>query len=289
MHPVNWRFRALAMTLVLAAVSASHAQTAQQVPGDLNVAGSLNLRDFSVRGGGVLEVPQQVRFQHGGTSAPLPPTRGRVRAQPGGNFEIQGLGDYYRSALDIYPTTGKKPDMDALAELTIHRIMPTNEGHEMLSVSALADSQSRFGVIVEAHGQGRIKPLDFQMIQGGLLAVDKAVVPFYAIAMRMKTDGTMQFSPVRSPSSPGPVDAISLERDNPGADGNFASDYLRFTAKRIGSVSSQSDWRTSVQLPGARIGAYIRKPRTWPELSGKNEGDEFRGHRASDPRRWRHP
>jgi hypothetical protein len=130
--------------------------------------------------------------------------------------------------------------------------MPSNEGHEMLSLSGLADSQNRFGVIVEAHGKGKVKPLDFQMIQGGLLAVDQAIAPFYAIAMRMKTDGTMQFSPMRSPSSPAPVDAISLERDNPGADGNFSSDYLRFTAKRMGAARSLSDWRTSVQVPGTQ-------------------------------------
>lgn len=246
------RSLSLVATLLAASVAPARAQVSEQVTGDLNILGNLNLRDFAIRGGGVLEIPDQVRLQRGGTSDPLPPTSGLVRAQPGGNFEILPLGDYYRSALDIYPTMGKKPDMDALAELTIHRIMPSNDGHEMLSISGLADSQSRFGVIVEAHGTGRVKPLDFQMIQGGLLDVDKAVVPFYAIAMRMKTDGTMQFSPLRSEGSQAPVDAISIERDNPGADGNFPSDYLRFTAKRMGSAGSQSDWRTSVQVAGAQ-------------------------------------
>jgi hypothetical protein len=174
-----------------------------------------------------------------------------VRAQPGGNFEIQPLGDYYRGALDIYPTQGKRPDMDALAELTIHRIHPSNQGHEMLSVSALADSQRRFGVIVEAHGTGRTKPLDFQMIQGGLLAVDRDVTPFDAIAMRMKTDGTMQFGAVRNGGEPGPVDAISVERDDPGDAASFPSDYIRLTAKRMSLQRTTSDWRMNVQLPSS--------------------------------------
>jgi hypothetical protein len=228
----------------------SHAIAADRnsVNGDLTVRGDIHLPDFAIRRGVVLEAPGQLRFQRGGTSSPLPLTPGHVRAQPGGNFEIQPLGDYYRGALDIYPTQGKKPDNDALAELTIHRIHPTNNGHEMLSVSALANSQSRFGVIVEAHGTGRVKPLDFQMIQGGLLAVDKDKQPFDAIAMRMTTDGTMQFSAARNGGAPGPVDAIVVERDLPGADGDFPSDYIRLTGKRM-PQGKKSDWRASVQLP----------------------------------------
>jgi hypothetical protein len=224
------------------------AGTPNVVEGDLNVHGDINLPNFSIRRGAVLEVPGQLRFQRGGTNTPLPMPPGNVRAQPGGNFEIQPLGDYYRGALDIYPTQGKRPDTDALAELTIHRLHPTNEGHEMLSVSALADNPSRFGVIVEAHGKGRIKPLDFQMIQGGLLAVDKNLQPFDAIAMRMKTDGTMQFSAARNGGAPGPVDAITVERDHPGARGDFASDYIRLTGKHM-PQGATSDWRINVQLP----------------------------------------
>lgn len=56
----------------------------------------------------------------------------------------------------------------------------------MMSLAALSDTQKRFGIIVEAHGPGRVKPLDFQMIQGGFLDVDKEVEPFSAIAMRVK-------------------------------------------------------------------------------------------------------
>jgi hypothetical protein len=241
---VSW----IVAAALLIGVGTAQAQTPTTFPGDLHVGGDVHLSNFSVRRGAVLEVPDQLRFQRGGTTTPLPPSRGRVRAQPGGNFEIQPLGDYYRGALDIYPTQGKKPDMDALAELTIHRIHPSNEGHEMLSVSALADSQRRFGVIVEAHGKGRTKPLDFQMIQGGLLAVDHGLTPFDAIAMRMKTDGTMQFGAVRNGGEPGPVDAISVERDDP--DGvSFPSDYIRLTAKRMSLKRTTSDWRMNVQLP----------------------------------------
>jgi hypothetical protein len=148
--PIFVVFTLLASSRALAAESRS-------IDGDLSVRGDIHLPDFVIRRGAVLDVPGQVRFQRGGANAPLPVTPGNVRAQPGGNFEIQPLGDYYRGALDIYPTQGKKPDADALAELTIHRIHPTNNGHEMLSVSALADRQSRFGVIVEAHGTGRIR------------------------------------------------------------------------------------------------------------------------------------
>jgi hypothetical protein len=240
------------LALALAAfvgIAPVRAELPSRVSGDLSVGGDLNLQDFSIRRGAVLEVPRQLRFQRGGTGTPLPPSGGRVRAQPGGNFEIQPLGDYYRGALDIYPTQGKKPDMDALAELTIHRIHPSNEGHEMLSISGLADSQRRFGVIVEAHGKGRIKPLDFQMIQGGLLAVDKNIEPYDAIAMRMKTDGTMQFSAVRNGGEPGPVDAICIERDHPGNAGSYPSDSIRMTAKRMNVQGTTSDWRTNVQLP----------------------------------------
>jgi len=239
---------AIFLLVVLQPVVVARAEQPRRVKGDLNVDGDVNLPNFSVRRGAVLEVPGQLRFQRGGVSDPLPPVGGRMRAQPGGNFEIQPLGDYYRAALDIYPTQGKKPDTDALAELTIHRLAPSNQGHEMLSVSALADSQQRFGVIVEAHGKGRIKPLDFQMIQGGLLEVDKAIEPYDAIAMRMKIDGTMQFSAARNGGPGGPVDAISVERDHPGAAGNYPSDSIRLTAKRVAGETKTSDWRTNVQL-----------------------------------------
>jgi hypothetical protein len=256
---------ALAVCLVIGAVEA---QEPGCHVGDLTVDGAIHLRDFTLGPGTVLEVAEQLRFQRGGVSEPLPPIGGRVRAQPGGNFEIQPLGDYFRAALDIYPTQGKKPDTDALAELTIHRIHPSNEGHEMLSISGLADSQSRFGVIVEAHGNGRIKPLDFQMIQGGLLAVDENAEPYDAIAMRMKTDGTMQFSVSRNGGQPGPVDAISIERDRPGASGDFPSDFIRLTAKRMNTASTVSDWRTGVALPDADTSAYT--------LENREGGDEYK-------------
>ena len=228
---------------------------------DLSVTGNIHLPGLSLLQGGALEIPGQLRFQRGGVSDPLPPYQGNVRAQPGGNFEIQPLGDYYRSALDIYPTLGMKPQTDALAELTIHRIAPSNLGHEMLSISALADSQQRFGVIVEAHGAGRIKPLDFHMIQGGLLDVDREIPPYDAIAMRVKTDGTVQFGVTRNGGPPGPVDAISVERDHPGAAGIYPSDSIRLTAKQMGEGSAVFDWRTNVQIDASTGSLYVLESR----------------------------
>ncbi|MCC6492775.1 MAG: hypothetical protein IT424_07125 [Pirellulales bacterium] len=249
------------MAILLAQAGVARGQGPSSVPGDFTVGGAIHLDGFSIRPGVVFEVPDELRFQRGGVSDPLPPSHGRIRAQPGGNFEIAPLGDYYRGALDIYPTQGKKPDTDALAELTIHRLFPSNEGHEMLSVSALADSQSRFGLIVEAHGSGRVKPLDFQMIQGGLLAVDRGLEPFDAVAMRMKTDGTMQFSAVRHGGEPGPVDAISVERDQPGAAREQASDYIRLTAKRTDGELTRADWRMNAQLSAASSSSFALESR----------------------------
>jgi hypothetical protein len=85
------------------------------------------------------------------------------------------------------------------------------------------------------------------MIQGGLLAVDKDLQPFDAIAMRMKTDGTMQFSAARNGGATGPVDAIAVERDRPGPHGDFPSDYIRLTGKRM-PQGQTSDWRANVQF-----------------------------------------
>lgn len=244
------QFTFLTMVFSIAAIpqNLTHAQEPVHYSGDLTLEGNLHLPNFNLLSGGVLEFPGKLLVKRGGDGQGFPPVNGKTRAQPGGNLEIQPLGDYSRSALDIYPTTGKRPEFDALAELTIHRIHPSNQGHEMLSVTALSDSQQRFGVIVEAHGKGRIKPLDFQMIQGGLLEVDKNIKPFDAIAMRVKTDGTTQFSVQRNGGTPGPVDAISLERDNPGSAGEFPSDYVRWTAKRAGEHQQQSDWRANVQF-----------------------------------------
>lgn len=255
------------LTFMLLIILASRVSAQQEIAGDLAIEGDLHFREFSLLGSGAVEFPNKLRLGRGGEGAGLPPQGNRVRAQPGGNLEILPLGDYFRSALDIYPTMGKKPDMDALAELTIHRMLPSNEGHEMLSVTALANTQQRFGLIVEAHGAGRVKPLDFQVIQGGLLDRDKHLEPFNAIAMRVKTDGTAQFSAERNGGTPGPVDAISVERDSPGSNGDFPSDYVRLTAKRVAETVRPSEWRTNVQLPAADGSSFT--------LENREAGDEY--------------
>jgi hypothetical protein len=239
-----------------------------EVAGNLGVAGDINFpgREFRIGGGGSLEWPGRVRFGAGGDGVGLPPWNGHTRAQPGGNLEILPTKDYARSALDIYPTAGKKPDFDAFAELTIHRAMPSNEGHEMLSISALATVQDKYGVIVEAHGTGRVKPLDFMVVQGGLLEGDKQQ-PFWAQVMRMKTDGTMQFGPLRTGRRSEPVDIISIEQDDTpqsvssnqegdearswkGFTGMSDSHYIRYTAKELqdGRAVHRADWRTNVHI-----------------------------------------
>ena len=238
-----------AVAWFLCASSFLYAQQSSSVVDEFTVQGNLHLRDFNLLGGGILEYPGKLWFKRGGDGHGLPPTNGYIRAQPGGNLELLPQGDYFRSALDIYPTMGKKPEMDALAELTLHRIHPSNEAHEMMSITALAESQSRFGIIVEAHGHGRVKPLDLQMIQGGLLEADKDVQPFNAIAMRVKTDGTAQFSAQRNGGPPGPVDAISIERNIRRNSGDQPSDYVRWTAKRTDQQTQNSDWRANVQIP----------------------------------------
>ncbi|MEX2307952.1 MAG: hypothetical protein WD738_10190 [Pirellulales bacterium] len=238
------------------------------IVGNLGVDGDINFpnREFRIGGGGSLEWQDRVRFGAGGDGPGLNDWRGKKRAQPGANMEILPLKDYARAALDIYPTMGKKPEFDALAELTVHRIMPSNRGHEMLSISALATVQDKYGVIVEAHGTGRIKPLDFMVVQGGLLEGDRQK-PFWAQVMRMKTDGTMQFGPRRTGPRNEPVDIISIEHDDTTrsvssnqegdetdrwkqSEGLSDSHFVRYTAKefREGNTVHRADWRSNVQM-----------------------------------------
>jgi hypothetical protein len=236
--------------------------------GNLGLSGDINFpeRGFRIGGGGALEWTDRVRFGAGGDGPGLPPWQGKMRAQPGSNIEILPLKDYARAALDIYPTNGKKPEFDALAELTLHRFMPSNNGHEMLSISALASVQDKYGVIVEAHGTGRVKPLDFMVVQGGLLEGDNQQ-PFWAQVMRMKTDGTMQFGALRTGPRDEPVDIVSIEQDDAprnvssnqegdesndwkGFDGPSDSHFVRYTAKQFqdGRAVRRADWRTNVEI-----------------------------------------
>jgi hypothetical protein len=253
------------------------------VSGNLGVSGDINFpgRNFQLQGGGEMVWPGRVRFgAGGGEGAGLDKWRGMVRAQPGGNMEIVPLKDYARGALDIYPTMGKKPDFDALAELTVHRIMPSDQGHEMLSISALATEQNKFGVIVEAHGVGQLKPLDFMVVRGGVLKMDAAKQPFWAQVMRMKTDGTMQFGPSRSGQRNEPVDIINIEQDEAMVhattsqealeskkwshfDGPTDSHFVRYTAKEFHDSQTvhRADWRTNVQIKEGGQSKFIVQSR----------------------------
>lgn len=269
-----------------------------EVVGDLGVTGDLDFpsRGFRIVGGGSLDWLGRVHFGAGGDGPGLPAWNGHTRAQPGGNLEILPSKDYARSALDIYPTTGKKPDFDAFAELTIHRAMPSNEGHEMLSISALATVQDKYGVIVEAHGTGRVKPLDFMVVQGGLLEGDKQQ-PFWAQVMRMKTDGTMQFGPLRTGPRNDPIDIISLEQDDAparvssnqegdeaqswkGYTGLSDSHFIRYTAKELnaGKAVHRADWRTNVHIKADGESSFAIHSRRdeesyQPKLTVEDSGD----------------
>lgn len=269
-----------------------------EVAGDVGITGDLDFpgRGFRIIGGGAFDWAGRVRFGAGGDGPGLPAWNGLTRAQPGGNMEILPSKDYARSALDIYPTTGKKPDFDAFAELTIHRAMPSNEGHEMLSISALATVQDKYGVIVEAHGTGRVKPLDFMVVQGGLLEGDKQQ-PFWAQVMRMKTDGTMQFGPLRTGPRNESVDIINLEQDDApasvssnqegdeseswkGFTGLSDSHSIRYTAKEFaaGKAVHRADWRTNVDIEKAGGSRFTIRSRQdeqayEPRLVVEDDGD----------------
>src|SRR5207237_85499 len=146
---------------------------------------------FHLEPGGVLEWPNKLRISHGGgEGSGLPPLNGLIRAQPGGNIVLQPQGDYMRCAIDLLPTRGKQADLDPIGELTLHRVPPTATTQEMISYSALARKQDVYAVVVEAHGEGRLKPLVFMDVQGGLRNPAEA---YSAEAMRMTEDGTMVF------------------------------------------------------------------------------------------------
>lgn len=95
-------------------------------------------------------------------------TNGLIPAQPGSTLFFQPIGDYRRGAIDLLPTTGLKPDRGALAELTLHRIAPTYQGVEMMSIAALARPDIPYAVIIESTGIGKIHPLTFLFVEQDL-------------------------------------------------------------------------------------------------------------------------
>jgi len=240
----------VASAVVLSAAIIERSDTAANAAGGALTADSLSLPNFNLLPGGVLEWPGKVRMSYGGgESSALPNVNGKVRAQPGGNLVLQPLGDYKRSALDLLPTQGKMPDIDAIAELTIHRIHPTPSDQEMISYSALGREQDRYAVIVEAHGKGRLKPLSFMTVQGGLPS-NPNQRGFAAEAMRMTEDGTMVFgSKRRGGRLKRPLDSITIEQPEPEVPGTYDSDFLKWVGKsRDGRTEHQANWRANVQV-----------------------------------------
>src|SRR2546427_13005086 len=180
-------------------------------PGAILSGRALSIPEFNLLPGGVLEWPGRLRLAYGGgESAALPKTRGLTRAQPGGNLILQPMGDYKRTGFDLLPTEGKIPEMDAIAEFTLHRIPPTANDQEMVSFSALGQSQNQYGIIVEAHGKGQLKPFSFLVVRGGLPANPRQE-PFSAEAMQVTPEGTVEFGRIRNGGPlKRPVNSITL-------------------------------------------------------------------------------
>ncbi len=97
---------------------------------------------------------------------PAGPPGAKIRALPGGSVVLRPDGDFQRSALDIVPTRARPPDADALAELTVHRIAPSEKGYEMMSFCGLAQQEGPFGIIVETGGIGKPRPFVLWQIRG---------------------------------------------------------------------------------------------------------------------------
>ena len=236
------------------AVQAEVAGRAAQGPSDLNLPGRLTakkgigLPGFQIGPGGVLEWPDKVRLgDGGGESSALPPLGGLVRALPGGNLVLEPQGDYRRCAIDLLPTHGKPPDLDAIGEFTIHRVHPTATTQEMISYSALARKQDVYAVIVEAHGEGELKPLVFMTVKGGLRDPSQA---FSAEAMRMTVDGTMVFGLQRQNGRlKAPVDSITIEQPQPTAKGVHDSNALAWVGKaHDGDSVHDARWKAQVRV-----------------------------------------
>lgn len=112
----------------------------------------------------------------GGTDPPLPDVDGMVRAQSGETLNVRAHGDYRRTALDLWPTAGKPPQLDALSEITAHGL----DG-EMVSLGAFAQRDMPFGLVLETTGP--LVPFVFSngnTREGG-------------VAMIMRPDHAMQF------------------------------------------------------------------------------------------------
>lgn len=219
----------------------------QAVPPDR----SISLGEFRIHPGGLLEWSNNLRLGYGGIGPGFPPIGDSIRAQRGGNIFLKPQGDYMRCAIDLLPTSGKLPDLDATAELSIHRIHPkTIDGHtdmEMISYSGMGTENGVFGIIVEAHGRGKLRPLVFMTVQGGL---NQGEENFAAEAMRMNEDGTIALGVNRVGGKlKRPFDSLTIHQPDPDKVGAYDSDYLRWIGKtHDGEIVHQVNWRMNVDV-----------------------------------------
>jgi hypothetical protein len=265
-------------TGVLSAVGSAGAQQARATPPPDLSAGRIEMPGFRLGPGGVFEWPGLLRLAHGGRGAGLPPVSGLVRAQPGGNLVLQPQGDYMRTAIDLLPTAGKPADMDAIGELTLHRVHPTPTTQEMISYSALARSQGVYAVIVEAHGAGQLRPLSFMVVKGG---INPGEEPFSAEAMRMTEMGTMVFGLHRQGGSlKRPVDAITVDQPPPPPRTASSSDAIRWVGKaHDGASVHTAGWGTHVAVSDTRaasrlvVDSAVDAAQPQPRLVVTDQGD----------------
>ena len=248
-------------TLIIGAVLVSNFVFAQNQPlspvgtsakevNDVLSGRAVSIPGFTLLPGGVLEWPSKLRFSYGGgESSALPKSHGLVRAQPGGNLTLQPLGDYKRTAIDLLPTDGRIPEMDAIAEFTLHRIHPTANDQEMISFSALGKAQDHYSIVVEAHGKGQLKPFSFLVVRGGLPANPKQQ-PFSGEAMQITPEGTTEFGRLRQGGPlKRPVNSITLEQPIPTKAGTYDSDFVRWIGKtHDGTAEHRVSWRSNVRV-----------------------------------------
>ncbi|MBF0538345.1 MAG: discoidin domain-containing protein [Nitrospirae bacterium] len=190
------------------------------------------------------------------------------RAQGGGTIAIQPHGDFLRGAIDMLPTAGKPPQADALAEITLHRIVPSKEGFEMVSYSALATDKVPFGIIVESGGVGKARPFVFWTLREESMDFSRML---FSEAFRITEDGLLQIGRRRGSGTAdsilkddpaltdhNPVDALFVERQDPDKPGGYNSDYIKIVAKTKDSRDvHRYEWRLNVQVNGKNNDAAL--------------------------------
>ncbi|MFV1966225.1 MAG: hypothetical protein ACC628_12445 [Pirellulaceae bacterium] len=219
--------------------------------GKVIAADRFSVPGFNLRSNGVFEWPNKLRLSRGPDGGGFGPQGEFIRAQPGGNIVLEPQGDYKRCALDLLPTRGKLPDVDAIAEFTIHRMHPSRTNQvlnaEMISYTALGTKPNHYAVVVEAHGKGELKPLTFMVVKGGLNQGEES---FVAEAMRVTEHGTVALGLLRQGGPlKRPVDSISLGQPDPVAPGTYDSDYLQWVGKsHDGTAIHVAHWRAHVKV-----------------------------------------